>query len=252
MNFDETTRLEVTITADQLGDEQTRTTIVHVENVESDYEDHAQLKWGFESNLEGWVVQSGTFSRQPGGANGSGFHLSSSQCLDNQCDLIRSPLVKLQQSSRLSLFHRYDTETPEPIPYDRANVGVIDAKTGARTTIIPDGGKAYDLPPGTPNGVCMTSNQAGWSEDTDPDCDAGNTPFQSSTWSSGALNPGGTFKGRGVYLSVAYGTDPGGNGWGFDFDEPTLTNFSLQVPDVQACQSVAQRVTPTTATTARK
>jgi hypothetical protein len=255
LSFDETTRLEVVVTADELGNgelEQRRVTIVRVSNVESDFEPHAQVKWGFESDLEGWVVTSGTFDRQPGGANGSGFHLSSSQCLDSQCDLVRSPLVRLHQGSRLSLFHRYDTETPNPIPYDRANVGVIDSNTGARTTVVPDGGKAYDLPPGTPNGACVTGNQAGWSEDTDPDCDAGNTPFVSSTWSPTALNPGGIFNGRNVYLSVAFGTDPAANGWGFDFDEPTLTNFDLQVPDAQACQSVAQRQTPSNAKAARK
>ena len=129
---------------------------------------------------------------------------------------------------------------------------MIDASTGSRTTVVPDGGKAYDLPPGSPNGACATENQAGWSADTDPDCDAGNTPFLRSTWSPGALNPGGTFRGRNVYLSIAYGTDPAANGWGFDFDEPTLTDFQLQVKDAQQCESVAQRVNPSTAKAARK
>jgi len=36
-------------------------------------------------------------------------------------------------------------------------------------------------------------------------------------------------------LSVAFGTDAGVNGYGFDFDQVTLTDFDLQVPDTQAC-----------------
>ena len=106
-------------------------------NVESDFEPNASLTWSFENDLEGWVVTSGTFNRQPGGAQGTGFHLSSSQCLDDQCDIVRSPVVRLQPTSQLSLFHRYDTETPVPIPYDRANVGVWTWSSGPATTVSP-------------------------------------------------------------------------------------------------------------------
>jgi hypothetical protein len=129
---------------------------------------------------------------------------------------------------------------------------VIDASTAERTTIVPDGGKLYDLPPGSPNGACATGGQAGWSADTDPDCDAGNTPFVRSTWSSDALNPGNRFRDRNVYLSVAYGTDPAAFGWGFDFDEPTLTNIQLQVQDAQQCNGVAHRTSPSAGETAKK
>ena len=80
----------------------------------------------------------------------------------------------------------------------------------------------------------MTANQAGWSADTDPDCNAP-ASFLQSTWSSAALNPGGMFTGRKAHLSVAFGTDALVNGYGFDFDQVTLTDFDLQVPDTQAC-----------------
>ena len=233
LNFDETTQLLVEVTADEIAP-LTRTTIVTVTNVESDFQPNTSRTWSFEANLEGWQVTSGTFERQAGGAQGTGFHVSSSECLDAQCDRVRSPLVRLQSSSTLSLFHRYDTEIPVPIPYDRANVGVLDAAAGTRTTIIPDGGKAYDLAPGAENGTCGTLNQAGWSADTDTDCEAPAT-FNSSSWSAGALNPGGGFTGRRTHLEVAYGTDPLANGFGFDFDEVVLTSFDLQIPDAQSC-----------------
>jgi hypothetical protein len=141
----------------------------------------------------------------------------------------------LQGNSTLSLFHRYDTEIPVPIPYDRANVGVVDVDNRTRTTVLPDGGKAYDLAPGAANGTCGTNLQAGWSADTHGDCDATGVAFTQSTWTAGAVNPGGTFTGRKTQLEVAYGTDPAANGYGFDFDQVRLTNFDLQVPDVQAC-----------------
>lgn len=233
LNFNETTLLQVDLTADQL-ESQTRSTIVKVSNVESDFQPIASRTWSFESDLEGWTVTSGTFERQHGGAQGTGFHLSSSGCLPEQCDIIRSPVIRLQSSSSLSLFHRYDTETPVPIPYDRANVGVVDVDLGTRTTVSPDGGKLYDLPDGAPNGVCVTGNQAGWSVDTDPDCNAPAT-FTRSSWSPAALNPDGTFTGRKTQLQVAYGTDPLAHGWGFDFDHVRLTDFDLQIPDGQAC-----------------
>ena len=82
----------------------------------------------------------------------------------------------------------------------------------------------------------MTLNQAGWAADTDTDCTA-TAPFTQSTWSSPALNPGGLFTGRKAQLEVAYATDPGANGYGFDFDQVTLTNFDLQVADTQAWRS---------------
>jgi uncharacterized repeat protein (TIGR01451 family) len=179
-------------------------------------------------------VASGTFTRTsspaPGGANGTSFHASSSSLLDDQCDLVRSPITRLSASSTLSLYNRYDTETPVPVPYDRANVGVLDTEAGTRTTIVPTGGRLYDLAPGAPNGACVTSGQGGWA--------GTNTGFPNSwaqsTWTPAALNPGGAFTGRRTRLEVAYGTDPALNGQGFDFDQVTLTNFDLQAPDARS------------------
>jgi hypothetical protein len=71
--------------------------------------------------------------------------------------------------------------------------------------------------------------------DTDPDCNATGVAFTQSTWTAGAVNPGGAFTGRRTQLEVAYGTDPLLSGYGFDFDQVRLTNFDLQIPDAQAC-----------------
>ena len=175
--------------------------------------------------LDGWTVTSGTFFFETPGANGTGFHLSSSENQDNACDIVQSPAIVLTATSTLSLYDHYTTESPIPTPYDRANVGVRNVTTNARTTIKPSSGRLYELAQGAPNGVCVTNGQGGW---------AGNQPtFAISNWNAANTNPGGAFTGQVVKLEVAYGTDGGTSLAGFDFDEVTLTNFEDLVPDAQ-------------------
>jgi hypothetical protein len=231
---DQTFQVQLLITADQLAP-QTRTVTYSVKNVESDLQPTATRTWNFNASLENWTVAAGTFNRQETSPGSGDFYVASSSCLDNQCDIIRSPLVVLQTTSTLSLNQRYDTETPTPIPYDRANVGLFEEETNVRTPVSPNSGDPYDLAAGAANGVCGTSLQAGWSADTDPGCAAPGGPLTvSSSWSPSALNAS-TFAGRKVRLAVHYGTDPGANGYGFHFDNVTLTNFGLQIPDTQVC-----------------
>jgi len=232
MNFNDTLVLEIEVTADQLGGA-TRTLVINIGGVESDTVSVASRTYDFETDFSGWVVIDPPYTRESPGANGTNFHLHSSAFLDDQCDLVRSPVLRLTASSTLSLFDRYDTETPVPIPYDRANIGVVDLDANSRTTIIPDGGRLYDLPAGTPNGACVTGGQGGWA--------GTQNTFAQSTWSSNALNPGGAFTGKRIQLEGAYGTDPAANGDGFRFDEVTVTNFEDVVPDAQpdVCAGVA-------------
>jgi hypothetical protein len=136
--------------------------------------------------------------------------------------------MRLKANSTLSLWNRYETENPVPIPYDRANIGVVDLDADSRTTIVPNGGRLYDLPPGTPNGACVTGGEAGWS--------GTNQTFAISTWDSAATNPGGVFTDRRVQIEAAYGTDAGLALEGFHFDEVTITNFDELVADAQPNQ----------------
>ena len=230
MVFNDTFTVTVTVTADQIAPS-TRTMTFTARNVEGDFANVATRTYNFNADFQGWTT-SGTFTRVDGG--GGNFFLASSSCLDNQCDIARSPVVRLTNTSTLSLVQRYDTETPTPIPYDRANVGVLTLDNNVRTAVSPSGGDLYDLPTGAPNGACATLEQAGWSADTDADCTP-DAPFVSSTWTSAALNPGNVFSGRPARLAVHFGTDAAANGWGFQFDDVVLTNFQEQVPDGQAC-----------------
>jgi len=224
MTFDQNTTLQIAITADELGGA-TRTMTFTVGGVETDLLNVPSRTYNFENDFSGWTVIDPPYTRESPGANGTNFHLHSSSFLDDQCDLVRSPTIRLTATSTLSLFERYATELPTPIPYDRANIGLVDLDANSRVTLVPDGGHLYDLPPGTPNGACVTGDQAGW---------AGiQSTFVQSTWSSAAMNPGGAFTGKRVQIEGAYGTDPGANDDGFRFDEVTVTNFQDSVPDAQ-------------------
>ena len=97
---------------------------------------------------------------------------------------------------------------------------------------------------GANDGRCETTGQPGWAADTDADCTAA-APFAPSTWTSGALNPGGSFTGRPARLSVNYGTNGALAGWGFHFDDVVLGDFEEALPDAQACPAPGlNRVSP--------
>jgi hypothetical protein len=152
MTFDQTFQVTLTITADQIAP-QTRSVTFTATGVESDFVPVATRTWDFNAGMQGWSVVSGTFNRVDLG--GGNFYLASSSCLDGQCDVVRSPVVRLQANSTLSLQNRYDTEIPTPTPYDRANVGIFDVAAGTRTTVSPNGGKLYDLAAGEPAGAAV-------------------------------------------------------------------------------------------------
>jgi hypothetical protein len=227
MNPGDVMQLQFEVTADELGGS-TRSLIVSVGGVESDTQFVASRLYDFETDYSGWTVIDGTYNRESPGADGTQFHLHSTTLLDDQCDVARSPEIRLKANSTLSLWNRYETENPVPIPYDRANVAVVDLDADTRTTIVPNGGRLYDLPPGTPNGACVTGGEAGWA--------GTNQTFAISTWDSSAMNPGGVFTDRRVQVEAAYGTDPGLALEGFHFDEVTITNFDEIVADAQPNQ----------------
>ena len=228
----ETVVFRLYVTADELAPSEISRTF-EIAGAESDFDPVASRTWSFATDREGWRVVSGTFDHDAGpGANLVGGFLKSSSLLDNQCDVIESPVVRLTAGSTLSLFNQFAIE-PGAAPtggyFDRANVGLRDKATGGRTPVVPDGGRLYTA--SGPNGACVTGGQPGWA-DLGP-------LFQQSSWSAGALNPGGAFTGKIVALDLAYGTDTTAALTGFQLDEVTLTNFEEQVADRQpdVCRS---------------
>ncbi len=228
LTFDGESDFLVEVTADEFGGS-TRSQVFKATQTESDLESVASRTFTFETDLEGWTAESGTFDRVTGsGAAGTAAHVSSSSNLANACDVVRSPLILLTDTSTLSMWVRYQIQAVSAGQHhDRANVSLVEELTGNRTLVKPTGGHVYDAPDGAINGTCSTAGQAGWD---------GTTPsypsvYYKAAWSAAALNPGGAFTGLPAYVQINYGTDASISLEGIDFDEVTLTDFVLQVPD---------------------
>jgi hypothetical protein len=215
--------IELELDADQLGGAP-RFFTVSTDATEGDFQLQASRQFDFEADAEGWTTISGIFQRDTagGGAGGSAAYLESSEFLNNQCDVVRSPRLKLAANSTMQTSTWIQIEPMGGQWWDRANVGVYDPATGARTLVSPSVGRTYNA--SGPNGTCGTENQAGWG--------GALSSWATSDWSAGDLQTG-TLAGKLVQLQFNYGTNGGGNGNGLHFDQLTVTNASWQVADGQ-------------------
>jgi len=221
----ETLTLQVEVTADELAGSSRFGDLV-VSSTETDLTAHPSVTYTFEVDAEGWTTVQGTFGRSSvgGGAGGTTWYEQSSTLLDDQCDQIQSPVFVPSATTTLTLSNNFEIE---PIFggttwYDRANVGVVDVATSSRTPVSPDGGRLYNA--SGANGNCGTTGQPGWADAA--------TTWAPSSWSAGALGSVG-IAGQDAQLDIRYGTDFIINGYGFRFDEVTLTDVSLYGPDAQ-------------------
>lgn len=222
MAYGDTLEVDVTITNAEIAPA-TRTTRLRIGGVEGDIVPVASRVYDFETDLDGWTVETGTFTRASavGGAGGSSFYLQSSGNLANQCDVITSPEVRLTPTSTLSVFTHYEIEGGTPW-WDRANISVIDAATPVY--VQPDGGRAYNVPNGSANGTCGTTGEGGWA--------GTNNTWAASTWTATSLGSA-ALAGRPVKLDVRYGTDTSEHPSGFRIDRIELTNIELETEDGQ-------------------
>ncbi|MGH9379390.1 MAG: S-layer homology domain-containing protein, partial [Thermoanaerobaculia bacterium] len=224
LGFDETLEIALTVTSDEL-DPVTVTRSYTLGGLESDLAFHAERRFTFESDLEGWELVQGTFNRTDlgGGGDGTAFYVASSSLADSQCDQIRSPLLQLTATSTLEVFNQFAIEPESDAFFDRANVGLFDPQSGSRSVVSPDGGRLYNA--SGPNGACVTAGLPGW---------AGAGPgWLASTWTADALGSAAVADEL-VRLDVAYGTDPLISGIGFWFDEVTVSNVFVQGADGQS------------------
>ena len=235
----DTLEFRVDVTADELAG-RVVSQVVRLPRTETSLERHASVTFDFESDLDGWEVVDGAFQRlgTGGGAEGTGFYLASSENLANQCDAIRSPMLRLAPTSTLSLWTNYDIEPSFDIEgdifwFDRANIGLFEVSTNRRTPVIPDGGRAYNA--GGLYGTCGTENQEGWADAA--------TSWAETTWSAAALGSA-EVAGEFVQLDVRYGTDVDVEGRGFWFDEVAVTDVDLVVADGQADVCVEGNAAP--------
>lgn len=218
----ETLTFEVELATEELGLE-SRFATVSFTTVEGDLQTFASKTFSFDSDSEGWTTTEGTFVRDSsgGGANSTPFYLRSSTFLDNQCDAVRSPLIRLHTDSTMTLFNNYNIENFSGGQWwDRANIGIRPLGSSSRTVVSPSSGRTYNAS-GT-GGTCGTEGQAGWAN--------ANATWGSASWTAAALQSP-TFANQLVQLEVRYGTDGSVNNFGFRFDELTLTNVDVQVAD---------------------
>jgi hypothetical protein len=222
---DDPVRFRVDVTSDQLFPA-VRSQVVQFGGTEGNSQSVATHTFDFETNTEGWTTVQGTFNRTnaaPGGAGGAGtFYYQSSALLDNQCDEVHSPVIALSATSALTLFNNFDIEPETAQWYDRANIGRESLLTGERTYVQPSGGRTYNATGG--GGTCGTDGQNGWADQA--------LTWASSTFTAADLGSAAN-AGKPIRLDFRYGTDAGGNGQGFRFDQLTLTNYVLKVADTQ-------------------
>lgn len=225
LNAGEAIELEVEVTSDEMGANSLVATVAFG-GLEGDLQQFASKTFSFEADTEGWTTTTGTFQRDTagGGANATTAYMRSSTFLDQQCDVVQSPILVLSADSTMTLFNNFNIEPFSDIWYDRANIGLRPVGSSVRTPVSPSGGRLYNAS-GSGGGSCGTDGQGGWG--------GVNATWASSTWSAPALQAV-TFAGQLVQLEVRYGTDPAANNFGFRFDELTLTNVGLQVADTQS------------------
>ena len=112
LSFGDTVVVEVDLSSDELSPS-TETATFSIDDAESDFQFHTSKTWDFESDLEGWTLIQGTFTRSSagGGAGGSSFYVRSSSSSPLQCDQIRSPVMKLSATSTMTLYTNFDIES---------------------------------------------------------------------------------------------------------------------------------------------
>lgn len=225
LSHGDTLVFEVDLTADQVPGVQTG--ILRIEQTESDF-DKQDVTFSFETDAEGWEVVRGTYNQVAGvGAATSTGYMESSIAADDACDVIVSPTVRLSDTSTLTLFNQFSIEPGDEILlgfYDRANVGLYDASVDQRSVITPSGGlRGYNVPAGAANGACA-SGEAGWS---------GPGPgWLDAQWSSADLGVSGVGAlGKEFQISIKNATDPTAALTGLWFDEVTITDVLVAIPD---------------------
>ena len=187
------------------------------------------FSYGFESDLSGWTVTTGTFTRVAGGAPGStGFSLHSRNA-NSICDAILSPIITPTASSAMTMYVNYSIESGS---WDRAVVRAINPATGTKTLLVPT--LAPYTTTGTNTVLCDNLGSIqGW---------AGSL----TAWTQASFNLS-AFAGTPIQIEVRFSTDGSVLGTqGFWFDNVQITNATQTTCDAQAnvCAALPAEVSP--------
>src|SRR5262249_14940933 len=188
------------------------------------------FNYGFESDLSGWTLTTGSFTRVAGGAPGSTAFSMHSRNVSAICDAMTSPVIVPGAGSTMSMWVSYAIETPTI--YDRAVVRAINTLTGTKTLLVPTSGALYTTT-GDSATLCDGIDQLqGWAGSNGP------------AWQQSFFSLGG-FVGIPIQLEVRFGTDGSIVGTqGFWFDNVQITNASQITCDAQsdACAALPAEV----------
>ena len=232
MAHDDTLKLVLELTSDELSPE---TVEIHIETVdaESDFETRTSHTFSFEGSLEGWDSEEGAFRRVTGpGGDGSSAYIEALPFGRQRCDILASPLLRLSPTSTLSLWNTFDITVPNTFDgyiYDTANIqlNLLDSR-GSLPQQVSSGREYYRLQDIGPDNFWICNHYSnGWAGLGDS--------WASSTFDGAALGAP-DLAGEPVQVHVIYGQSRRNQKPGFSFDEVTLTDFDLQVPDTQGNQ----------------
>ena len=188
------------------------------------------LTYGFETDFGGWSTNAGSVNRLAGGAPGStGASLHFHTGTNNDCNGVASPVIKPTGTSTMSMYVNYVLESGS---FDRANVRVMDARTGEKFLLTPTGA-TYNTVSATELLCDNLGNLRGWSG-------------SHASWllANFDLSP---YAGREIRLDVHESTDQSALGpQGFWMDLVTVSNATQINCDGQseACAALPAEVSP--------
>ena len=187
------------------------------------------LAYGFETDLSGWTVTSGLFSRGVGGAPGSTAFALRSRNNANDCNAVESPILKATAGSSMTLYVDYIIEAGN---FDRAVARAVDVNTGVKTLLTPTGA-TYNTTSGV-NLLCDNlGNLQGWSG-------------SHGTWRQATFDLS-AFAGALIKIELRYSTDSFVQGsQGFWFDNVQISNAAQIDCDAQTntCAAYPPEVSP--------
>jgi hypothetical protein len=183
------------------------------------------VNWPFQTSLDGWTVESGTWALSAARVNpgGSTFSAHSSQAVNLVCDVMITPQYIGTATTTLHTPNWYDTEIfSAGYWYDRANMWIV--QSGVESLLTPTSGKLYST--GTYYNWASYCNEGtdkfGW-------CGAGT----SQAWGDSVFNLS-AYNGQTFQLRMKYMTDDLTAAEGVYLDDMYLTNVLFQGCDAQS------------------
>ncbi|OGF65579.1 MAG: hypothetical protein A2Y62_12660, partial [Candidatus Fischerbacteria bacterium RBG_13_37_8] len=154
------------------------------------------VNWPFETGLDGWTVEGGTWALSTTRVNpgGSTHSVHSSQAVNQNCDMMISPEY---EATSTTVLHAPNWYTIEPYSagywYDRSNIWVV--QSGIETLISPASGKLY-----------VTGTLYDWSSYCNQGTDKYGWAGTGATWGDSVFNLG-SYDGEILQLRVKNMTD---------------------------------------------